>query len=148
MDVQGFNLQKQIEESYKVEQELMKKLDSEIEQDEELEAAARSIAEGLVKSSKVRTMIGESEFSIAMKIQPRMVKKMHAVTKDVIEVPEDHIVLIAANVTKYNLVGGKYIPFTATAKVDKNYSLLDNTVAVVKGLLGHITGNIKPEVLE
>lgn len=148
MDLQGLNIQKEIENSYKVEQNLKKKLDSELEREQEIIQASLSIAEGLIKTAKVRTQIDGREFSIAMKVQPIMVKKVHVTTKDVIEVPEDHIILIAADVSKYQLTGGKYIPFTAKAKVDKNYSLRDNVKTVVEGLIRHITGEIKPEILE
>lgn len=148
MDLKEFELQKQIEKSYEVEQDLVKNLDSELADEERIFATSVSIAEGLIAKTKVHTLINDEPFSIAMKIVPIAVKKMHLVTKEIIEVPEDHIVLIAANVNKYKLTGGKYIPFTAKGKVDKNYSLKDNVKTVVEGLVRHITGNIKPEILE
>lgn len=148
MDIQGYELQKEIERYSDLERELTQNLDSELGKEEEILAASLSIAEGLIKSTKVRTEIEGDQFSIAMSIRPIMVKKMHITTKEVIEVPEDHIVLIAANVDKYRLTGGKYLPFTAKAKVDRSYSLLDNVKTVVEGLIRHITGNIKPEILE
>ena len=137
MDTTNFNLQQEIKKSYEVEQELRNQLNSEIEQEALLKETCLSIANSLMKTPKVKTNIDGRDYLIAMTIRKIPVKKMHMITKEVIEVPEDH-----------KLTGGKYIPYTATGKVDKRYSVRDNLVAVVEGLVRHITGLIKPEILE
>lgn len=148
MDTTGFNIQKEIEKSYKVEQALMDEIKNEEEQEQLLRETCISIADSLMKTPKVRTQIDGREFLIAMTIRKIPVKKIHLVTKDTIEVPEDHISIVMADINKHKLTGGKYMPYTATAKVDKSYSVRDNLVAVVEGLIRHITGLIKPEILE
>lgn len=148
MNIENFNLQQEIKKSYEVEKELMNELNSEIEQEALLRETCLSIANNLMKTPKVKTNIDGREYLIAMTIRKIPVKKMHVVTKEVIEVPEDHITIVMADINKHRLTGGKYIPYTATGKVDKNYSVRDNLVAVVEGLVRHITGLIKPEILE
>lgn len=148
MDTTNFNLQQEIKKSYEVEQELRNQLNNEIEQEALLKETCLSIANSLMKTPKVKTNIDGRDYLIAMTIRKIPVKKMHMVTKEVIEVPEDHITIVMADINKHKLTGGKYIPYTATGKVDKRYSVRDNLVAVVEGLVRHITGLIKPEILE
>lgn len=148
MDMKTFNLQKEIEKSYEVERELIKEIENEEEQEQLLRESCISIADSLMKTPKVRTNIEGRDFLIAMTIRPLPVKKIHVVTKEVIEVKEDHITILMADINKHKLTGGKYLPYTATGKVDKRYSVRDNIVAVVEGLLRHITGLVKPEILE
>lgn len=148
MDTTGFNIQKEIEKSYKVEQALIDEIKSEEEQEQLLRESCISIAESLMKTPKVRTQVDGRDFLIAMTIRKIPVKKIHLVTKDIIEVPEDHISIVMADINKHKLTGGKYMPYTATGKVDKSYSVRDNLVTVIEGLLRHITGLIKPEILE
>lgn len=148
MDMKTFNLQKEIEKSYEVERELIKEIENEEEQEQLLRESCISIADSLMKTPKVRTNIEGRDFLIAMTIRPLPVKKVHVVTKEVIEVKEDHITILMADINKHKLTGGKYLPYTATGKVDKRYSVRDNIVAVVEGLLRHITGLVKPEILE
>lgn len=148
MDTTGFNIQKEIEKSYKAEQALMDEIKGEEEQEQLLRESCISIAESLMKTPKVRTQVDGRDFLIAMTIRKIPVKKIHLVTKDIIEVPEDHISIVMADINKHKLTGGKYMPYTATGKVDKSYSVRDNLVTVIEGLLRHITGLIKPEILE
>lgn len=148
MDMKTFNLQKEIEKSYEVERELIKEIENEEEQEQLLRESCISIADSLMKTPKVRTNIEGRDFLIAMTIRPLPVKKVHVVTKEVIEVKEDHITILMADINKHKLTGGKYLPYTATGKVDKRYSVRDNIVAVIEGLLRHITGLVKPEILE
>lgn len=148
MDITGFNLQKELENSYEVERALRQKIENEEEQEQLLRESCISIADSLMKTPKVRTNVDGRDFLITMAIRPLPVKKVHVVTRDVIEVKEDHITILMADINKHKLTGGKYIPYTATGKVDKQYSVRDNIVAVVEGLLRHITGLVKPEILE
>lgn len=148
MDMKNFNLQKELENSYEVERALREKLQNEEEQEQLLRESCISIANSLMKTPKVRTNVDGRDFLITMAIRPLPVKKMHIVTKEVIEVNEDHITILMADINKHKLTGGKYIPYTATGKVDKQYSVRDNIATVVEGLLRHITGLIKPEILE
>ena len=148
MDINNFNLQKELENSYKVEKNLRDKLKNEIDAEEEVRQSAEAIANSLLSIPKVKAEIDGRPFLITMKIQPLLVKKIHVTNKDIIEVTEDHIILVIADINKYNLTGGKYLPFTAKGKVDKNYSLKDNIKTVVEGFIRHVTGLIKPEILE
>lgn len=148
MDLSNLDIQKEIERSYDVEREIRKNIDKEVKTEEEILEASLAIADNLLNTPKVKAIIDERQYLITMRVQPMLVKKIHMKTKEVIEVPEDHIVLIIADIAKYNLSAGKYIPFTAKAQVDKDYSLRDNLKTVVEGFIRHITGNIKPEILE
>lgn len=148
MDTKGFDIQNQIESSYEVERALREKLQTEEEQEELLRETCLSIANSLMKTPKVRTNIDGRDFLLTMTIKPMPVKKIHVVTKEVKEIPEDHILILMADINKHKLTGGKYLPYTATSKVDKRYSVRDNIVAAVEGLVRHVTGLIKPEILE
>lgn len=148
MDLKDFSIQQELESSYKVEKVLRDKLKNELDAEEEVLKSAEAIANSLLSVPKVKAEIDGRAFLITMKIQPLLVKKIHVTNKDVIEVPEDHIILVIADINKYNLSGGKYMPFTAKGKVDKNYSLRDNIKTVVEGFIRHVTGLIKPEILE
>lgn len=148
MDKTGFNIQKQIEQFDKAEKELTKQIDNEEEQEKLLRDTCLSIANSLMNTPKVKAQIDGREFLIAMTLRDLPVKKIHVVTREVIEVKEPHITLVMADVNLHKLSGGKYIPYTATGKVDKQYSLRDNIATVVEGLVRHITGLIKPEILE
>ena len=148
MDEVSFNIQKQIEEFNKAERKLVNKIKNEEEQEKLLKDTCLSIANSLMNTPKVKAVIGGREFLLAMTIRDIPVKKVHVTTKDIIEVKEPHITLVAADTNLHKLTGGKYIPYTATGKIDKQYSVRDNIVAVAEGLVRHITGLIKPEILE
>lgn len=148
MDTTQLNIAKQIEDSFKIEKELKSKMKSEIDAEEEVIQSSKAIADQLMHTPKVKAIVDGRQFLITMKVYPMLVKKINVNTKETIEVPEDHVVLFAADINKYNLSGGKYTPFKATGKVDKNYSLRDNVKTVVEGFIRHVTGIIRPEVLE
>lgn len=148
MDLKQLQIQKEIAKSYDVEKEMLKEIEKDIKADEEIVQDSLAIADALVANPKVKVEIDGRPFMVAMKIVPKLVKKMHLTTKEVIELPEDHIFLIIADINKYNLTGGKYKPFTAEGKIDQDYNLRDNVRTVVEGFIRHITGNIKPEILE
>lgn len=141
-------LQEQLKNSYKVENALKDKLTNEEEQENLLRETCLSIANNLIANPKVKTVIDNKEYLLTMTIKQIPIKKIHVVNKDIITVPEDHIVILMADINKHKLTGGKYIPYTATSKIDKNYSLRDNIICTVEGLIRHITGLIKPEILE
>lgn len=148
MDKTSFDIQKQIEQFDKAERELVKQIENEEEQEKLLRDTCLSIANSLMNTPKVKAVIDGREFLIAMTIREIPVKKMHVVSKEVIEVKEPHITLVMADINLHKITGGKYIPYTATGKIDKQYSVRDNIVAVTEGLVRHITGLIKPEILE
>lgn len=148
MSLIDLTLQKEIQKSFELEKELKKKLDKDIKSEEEILTASLSIAENLLHNSKVRAVIDGKQFLVTMKVQSIKVKKIHLVSKKTIDVPEDFIVLLFADINKYNLTGGKYLPFTAKAKIDKQYSMKDNIKTIVEAFIRNITGNIKPEMIE
>lgn len=148
MDKTGFDIQKQIEQFDKAERELVKQIENEEEQEKLLRETCLSIANSLMNTPKVKAQIDGREFLIAITLRDLPVKKIHVVTREVIEVNEPHITLVMADINLHKLSGGKYIPYTATGKIDKQYSLRDNIATVAEGLVRHITGLIKPEILE
>ena len=148
MDLNNHQFAQEIANSYKVEKALTDKLNKEIKTEEEILKQSEVIAEALMNRSKLRTVVSEKDFYFTFKVQPILVKKRHKVTNEIKEIPIDHIVLIVADINKYNLSGGKYMPFVAKAEVDKNYSIKDNLKTVVEAFIRHLTGNIKPESLE
>ena len=101
MDINNFNLQKELENSYKVEKNLRDKLKNEIDAEEEVRQSAEAIANSLLSVPKGKAEIDGRPFLITMKIQPLLVKKIHVTNKDIIEVPEDHIILVIADINKY-----------------------------------------------
>lgn len=148
MDLKQFEIDKEIAKSYEVEKEMLKEIDKEVKAEEEILQDALAVADALMANPKVKVEIDGRAFMIAMKIVPKLVKKVHIVTKDIIEVPVDHIFLIIADINKFNLTGGKYKPYTVEGAIDENYNMRDNLKTVVEGFIRHITGNIKPEILE
>lgn len=147
-NVREYLINKQIEESYKVEEALNKQIDQEIEEDREFEELCDLITTGIVTISKYKAKVDGKEFMFTMKVQPMMVEMFNVRTKKKETISREHIVLFAADINKFKLSGGKYIPFVAKSMIDKKYSLKDNARAVVKAMVGKITGNIKPEVLD
>lgn len=148
MDLNNIELQSQLKKLSKMEKELTDELENEIKAEEEIEKQSESIAEMLIKKPKLRTIIDGKQFCITFKIQPILIKQRHVTTGEIKENPIDHIVLIIADVNKYALAGGKYMPFVTKAKIDKNYSLKDNLKASIKAFIGHITGRIEVGELE
>lgn len=148
MDKTGFDIQKQIEQFDKAERELVKQIENEEEQEKLLRETCLSIANSLMNTPKVKAQIDGREFLIAITLRDLPVKKIHVVTREIIEVKEPHVTLVMADINLHKLSGGKYIPYTATGKIDKQYSLRDNIATVAEGLVRHITGLIKPEILE
>ena len=148
MNLKQFEIEKEIEKSYNIEKEMLKEIDKEIKAEEEIIQDSLAIADALMANSKVKVEIDGRAFMVAMKIVPKLVQKIHIVSKEIIEVPEDHIFLIIADINKYNLTGGKYKPYTVEGKIDHDYSMRDNLKTVIEGFIRHITGNIKPEILE
>lgn len=148
MNLEQFEIDKQLAKYDSMEKDMLNELDKEIKAEEEILQDSLAVADALMANPKVKVEIDGRAFLIAMKVVPKLVKKVHIVTKDIIEVPVDHIFLIIADIHKYNLTGGKYKPYTVEAAIDENYNMRDNLKTVVEGFIRHITGNIKPEILE
>lgn len=118
----------------KVQHELENKLTEEEKTDNMIISAAQEIASALIihKGKLYDYTINDVKYLFNYCIDPK--------TKD--------IVVAIVNVDRYNLSNGKLGLNTARAPLDENYSLKEGLASVIEGYIRHITGNIKPEMLE
>ncbi len=56
--------------------------------------------------------------------------------------------MVVSDAAKYSRHGSKYKPYKVSGEIDQEYSLSENYTAVVEAFIRHVTGNIKPEMIE
>lgn len=142
------NIDKEIEKSYEVEKNLKDKLEKEIKTEEEIKKNSIDLADKLLKKRKAVITIDKKPYSLVMKINTINKKMFNKKTSTVEILPLDYISIIAADVNKYKLSRGKYIPFTISAEIDKRYSVKDNLKTVCEAFIRHVTGQIKAEYID
>jgi len=125
-----------------IQDELMKQLDKEQMNEDEIEEKSEQVAKMLLKNPVVKIDIAGQIFTLKYKIINS--KKQEGKKSVDIRV----ILLIVANDAKVKLLGTKYIPFTANAEIIEHLSMEENLRGVVDAFIRHITGNVKPEVLD
>lgn len=138
----------EIKKSYEIENNLKEKLDNDIKTEEEILSSSINLANDLLSSGKASITINNKLYSVVMKISTKEKKMQHRVTKKVKSFPVRYISIIAADVNKYKLSNGKYIPFTISAEVDERYNLKDNLKTVTEAFLRHVTGTVKASYME
>lgn len=141
-------MDKKIKETYKVEQELKENLEKEIKTEEEIVSDSITLANELLNKGKTSIVIKKRLYSVVIKISEKQKKMQHRVTKDIKTFPVRYISLVAADVNKYKISNGKYIPYTISAEIDERYSLKDNLKVVTEAFIRHITGTIKASYME
>lgn len=126
------NLQKELKHIEEAEKALHKKIDDEVTLEKEIDEVAKFTAKQLANKPMVPFSIqGEDYFIIAA------VQNLGNVMK---------IELVARKVDKLVTPNSKVI--RANLEVDPEYTKEENLIAGIKAILGHITGCIKPEVLD
>lgn len=126
------DLQKELKHIEEAEKALHKKIDDEVTLEKEIDEVAKFTAKQLANKPMVPFSIqGEDYFIIAA------VQNLGNVMK---------IELVARKVDKLVTPNSKVI--RANLEVDPEYTKEENLIAGIKAILGHITGCIKPEVLD
>lgn len=129
---------KQIEN---IQRELMEQIDSEVELDKYIESQSDNIASQLFLNPDHNMTV--SIDNAIYELGYRILQTQQSSSK--------YIFMLAANKNKQKFcenAGKQYMPFKINAEMDLNYSEKDNLKAATEALIRHITGNIKPELLE
>ena len=137
---------KEIEKLNKLQKELEDQIDKEIRDEEEITHAIAEIVSSLIIYQKASTEINGKKYMVKVKI----VSKPYSQKKDKKGQPiqERQVILVAVDVTKATLAPKNYIP--CIVRSDYNYELTQkgNITIAVEGWVRHVTGTIKPEMLE
>lgn len=115
-----------------IQNELLKDIDSETETDKNIKTAAEEIAAALFLSNKTRYSFNNVPYSF----------------RYIFDRSHNKIIIIAANEIKFQIAGSKYKPFVIESDVQTGYTEKECIVAAVEGFIRHVTGNIKPEILD
>lgn len=118
------------EELKKIEQELLKQIDNEVDLDKQISEQAQEIATSLSVQGVARTTIDGSPFAISYEKKGKEIR------------------MVAADVAKFQLVGEKYRPYTITAELDNRFSFKENLIATCEAFIRHLLGEVRPEPLE
>lgn len=116
----------------------LKEIDSEINQEEDIDKRADYIARQLDKTRKVKLEYNNQVYNLSMKVAKNYKK-------------QELIILMAASETKQRqalLANKMYTPAVYTGEYNDNFTLEENTRTVVKAFLSHCTGNFRVETLE
>lgn len=62
--------------------------------------------------------------------------------------PKQVINLVISNEETRRIGGSHYVPFTVTAEVDNNFSMVENYKAIIIAFLNHVSNNERPTVLD
>jgi hypothetical protein len=116
-----------------IQDELMKELDKEQQLENHINISSEQIAAHLTLNSKCKAEINNTPYIFAYKLLQAKGKRI--------------IYIVISNIIKYELAQSKYIPFSATAEVNEQYSLKDNLKTVVEAFIRHITGTVKPDTV-
>lgn len=122
----------EFDEIYKT---LINEIDDEVELERHIEERSKEIATQLYLSHSARVEINNAAYRMSYTIHDKETPGKHRKTK--------HIVLIAANETKFKLAGGKYMPFIADAEFNENLEVKENLEMIVESLVRKITGQFK-----
>ena len=115
-----------------IQNELLKDIDSETETDKNIKTAAEEIAAALFLSNKTRYSFNNVPYCF----------------RYIFDRGHNKIIIIAANEIKFQIAGSKYKPFVIESDVQTGYTEKECIVAAVEGFIRHVTGNIKPEILD
>lgn len=136
---------KEIEALDQLRKELEGNLDKELKEEEEIIQAIEQIASSLAIYGKANTEINGIKYMVKASVSNTGRTVLDSKGN---KISEKQVVLIAANVVKASIMMGEYSPLIA--RVDFNYDLTTkgNLIAAVEGWVRHITGTIKPEMVE
>lgn len=117
-----------------IEQEILSEIDKETRIETEIVQASEEIASHLIVSKTVRTEIDGRAFHFRYRVLNGPKSKV--------------IFMVAADIIKFELLQQKYKPFTISFEMDERYSEKDNLKTGVEAFIRHITGHIRPDVLD
>lgn len=136
---------KNLEDLDKIQKEMLDEIDNGIKKNEEIVHAVQDIVSSLIVYSKASAEINAKKYMVKTTISETGQMVLDAKGN---KVALRQIVLIAMDVVKASIMTGRYTP--CIVRVDYNYDLTmkGNITAAVEGWVRHITGTIKPEMLE
>lgn len=146
MDKNKLNAEKQLKMLDKIEEHWNKKIDKEIKSEEEIESMVDSISASLYLNQRSTAQINERDYIIACSIKeiPQSIK-----TKDGLKsIMVKQVILVITDRLKYEMFPNNYTPAIVRSDFDRDYDVKANIRAAVNGWVRHITGTIKPEMLE
>lgn len=118
----------------KIEQELMTEIDQEQKIETMITNSSDEIASHLLVSKKINAEVNDKAYMFSYRLlQKGDVKIMY---------------ILIADIVKYKIAGKQYVPFSATAEMDLQYSEKDNLKVVIEAFIRHITDRVKADVLE
>lgn len=114
----------------------IKKIDSEIQAEEDIRDFAEYIARNLAFSSSLGVKVKDDVYILSMKR---------------VQLPNSNkqeILLAAANEAKQKMYSNRYMPALYTAEYNDNFTLEENCQTLISSFLAHVTGNLKVETLD
>ena len=132
----------------KIEEEWNNKLNKEMKEEEEILSIIDNITSNLLISKRIKSQINDKTFVIAYSTIELPIKYYDSKSKTNKTRKVMHNVLTVIDIDKYKIAQGRYIPLTSKCEYDTTHDLKANIRVVVEGWIRHITGTIKPEMLE
>ena len=126
--------QKELEALNQMEQEWTEKMQEEEDKEEEIIRLRDTVTDMLVNNSKIRISAFGKVFELAMVIN---MNATPVVAK-----------LVVVDKARYEIAGNAYTPMQLDAVFEPTYTLKGNLIGVVEAWLRHITGTVKPEMME
>lgn len=117
-----------------IQDELMKEIDNEQKIETMIINSSEEIAAHLLISKKINAEVNDKPYMFSYRLLNKADKKI--------------MYVLIADITKYKISGAKYVPFSATAEMDLQYSEKDNLKVVIEAFIRHITDRVKADVLE
>lgn len=119
----------------KIQNEILNEMDKEEQIEKHIMISSDEIASQLLLTKdKITAEINNTPYLIKYRVIEKNDKKF--------------LYVMAANMNKNKIAGNKYIPYTVNVEMDLRYSTKDNLKTAIEAFIRHITGRIKPEVLE
>lgn len=115
----------------KAEAELHKQIDDEVKIDEEIEEVAKVTARALESKPMAHMQIENRDFLVVAALTGTVPRILTVVAREKTRIATPTSKVIKANV-----------------ELDMRYTKQENLEGAIKAILGHITGRIKPEVLD
>lgn len=146
MDKNKLMAEKELKTLNEIEKHWNDKIDKEIKSEEEIESIVDSISASLYLNQRTSTFLNERNYIIACKIKelPQTIKTKNGTQSILLK----QVILVITDKLKYEMFPNNYTPTIVRSDYDKDYDVKANIRAAVNGWVRHITGTIKPEMLE
>lgn len=148
MDMDNVKLNQELKKLDEMEKTWLDKIDGEIKSEEEINSAIEDITQNLFLYSKTRAVINEKNFIIGCKIGVIPMPTVDPETGEKKGVPTKLVTLIVNDESKYKLLQQRYLPAMIRAEYDERYDVRANIRVAVEGWVRHVTGTIKPEMID